>query len=340
MRFSVKFMKKQAAVAFLLLILLTALPLLSVQASVGLLYFRAVAGPDFIMLEWETAQELDNLGFNLYRGLTGDFDQAVKLNSSLIPGQTGDATGAFYQWPDNNVEIGVQYTYWLEDVDINSNSTVHDPVTATAGGGSTIPTVPPPGGGGNNTATPTPSRTPTWTPSPTTQSGATAAPTRTPTRTPIPQPTSSNSNPTPTTAPQIQVTAVTNTNTAATAAPQNTFAAPETENEEANLPAATNSAPAPDSEINTGGEAAEATPLTLAQTSTEQQSGSNPQLGNAIGQDSQGSEGDSALNPASPDESSRSTLITMALIASVILLIAGGGGIIALLLNRNKQPRI
>jgi hypothetical protein len=112
------------------------------QASVGLLYFRAQSGPDFIMLEWETAQELDNFGFNLYRGLTGDFDDAQKLNPNLIPSQSTGPTGAFYQWPDNNVQPNIQYTYWLQDIDINGNDTVHDPIVASVSGGNTIPTHP------------------------------------------------------------------------------------------------------------------------------------------------------------------------------------------------------
>ena len=38
-----------------------------VKAAVTLLYFRATAGADAILVEWETATELDTAGFNLYR---------------------------------------------------------------------------------------------------------------------------------------------------------------------------------------------------------------------------------------------------------------------------------
>ena len=38
-----------------------------VTAAVDLLYFRATAGSDKIMVEWETATEQDVSGFNLYR---------------------------------------------------------------------------------------------------------------------------------------------------------------------------------------------------------------------------------------------------------------------------------
>jgi hypothetical protein len=44
----------------LLLLAFLLVQVIPAQASVGLLYFRAQSGPDFIMLEWETAQELDN----------------------------------------------------------------------------------------------------------------------------------------------------------------------------------------------------------------------------------------------------------------------------------------
>lgn len=250
MSFSEK-IKKRTVIVLLLLVILTVMPMLSVQASVGLSYFRAVAGPDFIRLEWETGQEIDNLGFNLYRGLSDDFNQAQKLNNNLIPG-TGSATGSFYDWLDDDVEIGVDYTYWIEDIDIDGVATLHDPITATPTGGNTFPTQPSPGGG--VTETPTPSPSPTQTPSPTTtQSSSTATPSRTPTRTPTAQPTSPN--PTAATTPQVQSTAVSN-NPSPTTASQNTATdTPEPERDDPTPPPTEEPAPTEEvSPITTGSE--------------------------------------------------------------------------------------
>jgi hypothetical protein len=337
MQFSKNFNTRKQLIAILfLLVLLTAVPLLSVQASVGLLFFRAVAGSDFIRLEWETAQELDNLGFNLYRGLSGDFEDAQKLNSSLIPSQSGGATGAFYEWPDSNVESGILYTYWLEDIDINSNSTVHDPVTASTASGGGIPTSPPPGS--TSTNTPAPTNTPTRTPEPTTQSGSTAAP-QTPTRTPTTQ--SNSTNPTATSAPpQVQSTSISN-NPAPTSASQSVATtSPEEEIEEVTQIAVEESGPAPEAVANASGPAGEATPRALDQSPSDEETEAAEISAQQIGQGGQDAQETGNAETTDPDSPNRSTVVLMALIGSVILLLAGAGGIIALVLNRNKQTSI
>lgn len=336
----VNFKKKPLALALITLTILIQVvgSFKTVSASVSLIYFHAIPGPDYIKLEWETAQELDNLGFNIYRGLTNNVNTAQKINSSLIPGNNS-TTGSYYEWIDNNVQVGTLYYYWLEDIDIYGAATKHGPESATPGSGNTIPTVPS-GGGNNSTLTPTPTRTPTATASPTSQ--LTATPSRTPTRTPTSQPTSStsNSNPTVTTAAQPQATAASN-NFAATSAPQNSEpATPEVVSQENDSPNNEQPTALPDSAGNTAETAGEDTTssIALSQSGTETESeGKN--LGNAIGQNATTSDGNVTSRDGAAESSNRSTIVLMALIASVILLIAGGGGIAVLLLNRNKQSR-
>jgi hypothetical protein len=178
------------AVAFGLALLLPSLA----RANVDLLYFRAVGGTDVITLEWETASELDNLGFNVYRSTTGNWADATRLNSTPIPSQVGgQPIGAFYDYPDTNVVPNTVYTYWLEDLDFNGNSELHDPVEGSLVSGNTIPTVPPPPAG--STATPTSTRTPTATATATSQA---ANPTATPTSAPTTQAAAPTSTPPPT----------------------------------------------------------------------------------------------------------------------------------------------
>ena len=100
--------------------------------AVTLVNFEAVPQNDHIQVTWETATELNNLGFNLYRSETaaGPWTQ---LNAALIPAQQpGSITGATYEWLDTSVIPNVTYFYRLEDVDIYGMSTFHGPVSATA----------------------------------------------------------------------------------------------------------------------------------------------------------------------------------------------------------------
>ena len=82
------------------------------------------------MTTWETASELDNRGFNLYRGTSPDgWDR--QLNSTLIPSQSqGSPSGFVYTWEDRaGLVAGTTYYYWLQDVDTSGAMTLHGPVS-------------------------------------------------------------------------------------------------------------------------------------------------------------------------------------------------------------------
>ncbi|MBN1920289.1 MAG: S8 family serine peptidase [Anaerolineae bacterium] len=109
-----------------------------VPTAVFLASFAAGPQGEAILLAWETAAEMQNLGFNLYRAesLAGPW---VKLNTELIPAQNPGATfGASYEWLDTGVTPGVTYAYRLEDIDVNGASTFHGPVSATTNGVTSI----------------------------------------------------------------------------------------------------------------------------------------------------------------------------------------------------------
>jgi len=102
-----------------------------VVTEVQLLYFNAQPGDGVITLQWATVTERDNYGFNLYRATSEDGER-TRLNEALIPSLVapGSLFGAEYEFVDSTAEAGVQYYYWLEDVDIYMKSTFHGPVTA------------------------------------------------------------------------------------------------------------------------------------------------------------------------------------------------------------------
>ncbi len=98
--------------------------------AVTLASFTAAPAGNAIRLEWTTATELDNLGFNVYRA-TSPAGPQVKLNASLIASQApGSPLGATYEFLDTAVQAGVTYYYWLEDVDVYGVTTMHGPVQA------------------------------------------------------------------------------------------------------------------------------------------------------------------------------------------------------------------
>jgi hypothetical protein len=103
----------------------------TIVTEVELLYFNAQPGDGVITLQWATATERDNYGFNLYRATSEDGER-TRLNDELIPSLVapGSLNGAEYEFVDSTAEAGVQYYYWLEDVDIHMLSTFHGPVGA------------------------------------------------------------------------------------------------------------------------------------------------------------------------------------------------------------------
>jgi len=92
--------------------------------------FSATAAGDAIQVEWTTATEVDNLGFNVYRAESPDGPR-TRLNAGLIPSQApGSAVGATYEFVDESATPGATYYYWLEDVDTYGSATLHGPVSA------------------------------------------------------------------------------------------------------------------------------------------------------------------------------------------------------------------
>ena len=79
-----------------------------------------------MQLDWETANEVGLVGFNVYRSETPD-GVKQKLNDNLIPAQYPDQMmGAEYGFTDG-VDQGKRYFYWLELV-TNHGSELLEPV--------------------------------------------------------------------------------------------------------------------------------------------------------------------------------------------------------------------
>jgi hypothetical protein len=99
--------------------------------AVNLASFTATRSDDHNLIAWETASELHNLGFNLWRGTSASAPD-MKLNEHVIPSQApGGTEGVAYSYDDFGITSGVTYYYWLEDVDLNGTVTRHGPVSTS-----------------------------------------------------------------------------------------------------------------------------------------------------------------------------------------------------------------
>jgi hypothetical protein len=97
--------------------------------AVGLVGFWVEARDDALVACWETATEIDLLGFNLRRSDTGGPGTFVPLNEGLIPAQApGSPVGARYEWADADTVPGQAYFYLLEAVDVYGQATQYGPV--------------------------------------------------------------------------------------------------------------------------------------------------------------------------------------------------------------------
>lgn len=98
--------------------------ILDVTTSVQLASFTAAfTAGDGVVLNWVTARESNNAGFNIWRSATenGSYRQ---LNSTLIP-----ATDAgVYRFTDTDVVVGRTYYYKLEDVSYGGSRQLHGPI--------------------------------------------------------------------------------------------------------------------------------------------------------------------------------------------------------------------
>jgi len=94
---------------------------------VTLLSFTVTSYDGHVILEWETATEIDNAGFHIWRAVgdgwkIGDYSTITRLTDQLILAK-GD--GASYSYIDSNVESEITYYYGLEDIDLKDRSTFH-----------------------------------------------------------------------------------------------------------------------------------------------------------------------------------------------------------------------
>ncbi|HET7433543.1 MAG TPA: SdrD B-like domain-containing protein [Thermoanaerobaculia bacterium] len=101
---------------------------------VDLVTAEAKQNKNGVVVTWQTTNEVDNLGFDLYREISGGAKE--KINPHLITGSaftTGRTANGprSYRFVDRKAPSGF-VQYWIEDVDLDGTKNMHGPVTPVA----------------------------------------------------------------------------------------------------------------------------------------------------------------------------------------------------------------
>lgn len=99
------------------------------NVPVELASFTATSKPGFIELNWTTHSETDNLGFYIFRSDAPNGKRS-RINEQIIPGAITSQVRHDYRYEDHEIENQKVYYYWLADVDIKGQMTLHGPRTA------------------------------------------------------------------------------------------------------------------------------------------------------------------------------------------------------------------
>jgi len=91
--------------------------------AVELLSFKAQRKPDRVVLTWETATELNNAGFYLYRSKTETGKRIILNGGARIPAKEARTSyGAVYKFKDFTINPLRRYYYWLEAIDTDGKT--------------------------------------------------------------------------------------------------------------------------------------------------------------------------------------------------------------------------
>jgi hypothetical protein len=93
---------------------------------ITLVFFTATPHDSYVLIDWATDMEIDNVGFHIWRSEIED-GEYIKITANLIP---ANGSGYQYFFTDNAVVKGKNYYYKLEDIDLYGASTFHGPILA------------------------------------------------------------------------------------------------------------------------------------------------------------------------------------------------------------------
>jgi hypothetical protein len=103
--------------------------------GVGMVAFTAREFAGAVLLEWQTAFEVDTLGFHIWREADG---RRARVTSEMVPAAlwrrnpSAIGAGGTYSWraePANTGRMpGLPVRYWLEEITLDGRHLLHGPV--------------------------------------------------------------------------------------------------------------------------------------------------------------------------------------------------------------------
>lgn len=101
-----------------------------IVAGILLLFYQ----PGGVIVTWETASEVNTMGFNLYRSEGATQAPVERVNAELIPAEGDPLAGASYRVEDREVRAGRIYSYQIEEVEWNGTRTRYPQVVRARAG--------------------------------------------------------------------------------------------------------------------------------------------------------------------------------------------------------------
>lgn len=85
--------------------------------------FTVTPKSDHNLIQWQTASEIDTVGFTLKRSETKDGNY-LPINALFIPSTGSSISGSSYSYQDTQIDIDKTYYYQLIEIDLNNNAKI------------------------------------------------------------------------------------------------------------------------------------------------------------------------------------------------------------------------
>jgi len=95
--------------------------------AVVLTEFHLVATSTGWDILWSTGTEVNTRGFLIYRSTAGR-DKAQLLTPLPIPARGSSTSGASYRFSDHTALVGIDYSYWLVEIELDGTFTEYGPL--------------------------------------------------------------------------------------------------------------------------------------------------------------------------------------------------------------------